>query len=441
MVSFVPHVALAQEDAHRFDVFDDEEEQDEQREETPDDEVVIDEEPPPPPPPVPPEPAPETESAQVTALILPDSDEGMSLASRIGAALTRRLATAVGGRPKPAAELMNPNFAEDRRAEIERGLAAISRGTTAFEDLDLQKALEELELGAGVLLSHQDTLDTNGRSALHRALLLLGVTALYDGDGAEADRFFVALALNAPRFEPGPAEHPSNVIERYAAVRAGLEQRATGTLRVETMPSGATVIVDGVVRGASPLEIGGLADGRHSLVIDRLGSKTAGALASVNGGTTSALELDLEPLPGASVLSQWTARDATEAKRAIAAGRDLGVDRLALLRLDGLRREVEGWWVDAAGDRAIARVVKTKVGEDAEVSADAILAAIAGAEEAQRRAVASPVAAVEGDGTDLVDRWWFWALVGGSALIAATAVTIAVVPRDGPPSNSFILGF
>src|SRR5262249_12622181 len=63
---------------------------------------------------------------------------------------------------------------------------------------------------------------------------------------------------------------------RRAAKRAAVERRAeppvaarkaTGTLSITSTPAGAQVIVDGRLRGASPLELTDLSPGRHEIAL------------------------------------------------------------------------------------------------------------------------------------------------------------------------------
>jgi PKD repeat protein len=71
---------------------------------------------------------------------------------------------------------------------------------------------------------------------------------------------------------------------------------ATGTLRVETTPSGATVRIDGTHVGTSPVERPGLAPGLHSVQASRSGYQTATQSATVTAGTTTTVHITLTPI-------------------------------------------------------------------------------------------------------------------------------------------------
>ncbi len=70
----------------------------------------------------------------------------------------------------------------------------------------------------------------------------------------------------------------------------------TGTLRVETTPSGATVRIDGSNVGTSPVERSGLAPGAHSVQASRSGYQTATQSATVTAGTTTTVHITLTPI-------------------------------------------------------------------------------------------------------------------------------------------------
>jgi PKD repeat protein len=71
----------------------------------------------------------------------------------------------------------------------------------------------------------------------------------------------------------------------------------TGTLRVETTPSGAAVRIDGTDVGTSPVGRSGLAPGSHSVRVSRAGYQTVTQSATVVAGTTTTVRITLTPIP------------------------------------------------------------------------------------------------------------------------------------------------
>ncbi len=95
-----------------------------------------------------------------------------------------------------------------------------------------------------------------------------------------------------------------------------------GTLRVESTPSGAEVLVDGVNQGVAPLHVDGLDAGLHQVVVRLAGYEEGRESIRVEGGEVRTLRLALEPLPfgtlrvesepdGAQVLVDGMRRGAT----------------------------------------------------------------------------------------------------------------------------------
>jgi hypothetical protein len=125
-------------------------------------------------------------------------------------------------------------------------------------------------------------------------------------------------------------------------VRAGLAKGPRASLRVESVPPGAAVIVGGVRRGETPITIDGLAPGSQILWLTRDGffARAVRADAAAEGGR---VEVPLEPVDaehrfGALVDAvRQAGRERRPAAVALAAA--LGVD--AVYVLDGGRAEPE----------------------------------------------------------------------------------------------------
>ncbi len=83
-----------------------------------------------------------------------------------------------------------------------------------------------------------------------------------------ADRAMLALAAQMPDYVPDPSLVPPKVTDRYATIKKNLEDRKKRpALRVTSVPAGATVVVDGVVRGETPLELTDLLPGPHYVAV------------------------------------------------------------------------------------------------------------------------------------------------------------------------------
>ena len=91
------------------------------------------------------------------------------------------------------------------------------------------------------------------------------------------------------------------MLRRLAAVAACLVLLAaspTGSLYVTTLPSGADVWMDGTYVGRSPLVLGGLATGRHTLGLTKTGWDPMQLDVSVVASQTTLSSTKLEPARG-----------------------------------------------------------------------------------------------------------------------------------------------
>lgn len=77
-------------------------------------------------------------------------------------------------------------------------------------------------------------------------------------------------------------------------VWTGVSEGAVAQLRVTTVPAGATVVCDGILREASPVTIDGLASGPHLVSVELAGYVPARKTVMLVGGEKAAVEVKLE---------------------------------------------------------------------------------------------------------------------------------------------------
>lgn len=95
----------------------------------------------------------------------------------------------------------------------------------------------------------------------------------------------------------------------WVACGAGLSALAQGdaapslpTLRIATDPPGALVAVDRVARGNAPVEVGGLAPGKHLVTLTQRGYRDAFETVMLDGSQSRTLEVRLEPIHGSALV-------------------------------------------------------------------------------------------------------------------------------------------
>lgn len=83
-----------------------------------------------------------------------------------------------------------------------------------------------------------------------------------------------------------------------ALATAVCAQTHEGQLRVTSIPDGATVTCDGVLRDATPITVKGLGAGDHLVVVQKPGFAEARRTITLNAGQKAALDIALEPVTG-----------------------------------------------------------------------------------------------------------------------------------------------
>ncbi len=168
------------------------------------------------------------------------------------------------------------------REAIDEGWRAYLRVSVEFAASRLAAARQDAE--ALVALP-------GGAELYADAALRLGAVLLHQGR-AEEGRAVIALALAMDPARPVTlAEFAPDVVEAVDAVRAA-PAAAQQHVRVASVPAGARVEVDGVDRGASPVELE-LARGQH-VIAARAAGYVPRALGAAVDASTSSLRVELE---------------------------------------------------------------------------------------------------------------------------------------------------
>jgi hypothetical protein len=374
------------------------------------------------------------------AIVIPRSAKDASLAGRVGRVLTERLAKHFDVEPIDLETAIAPEAKAERKKDIAAAFAEVEKGTKAFEDLDLETAGSVLETSTNTLLSYLDDLDPEERRTLERSIFTYGATTLFEGETELATSIFVALLLLSPKYAPATDQVPSNVLARFEQLRGHVEERPTGGVKVNTVPEGADVYIDGSFKGASPVEVAGLADGQHVIVARRLGFKPFGTLAPVTADQKASVDIDLEAAEGRDAIDALSPDLAGDLRGVLALGKKISAQKIAVLRIDAKPSgtHIDGILCDTERDALVGRIRDLTVVPDPDVASESIARALLGGEDA--------LVAVEThkkDEAPITEQWWFWAILG--AAVAAAGITVWAVAESGgerhPPPNGIVLGF
>lgn len=377
--------------------------------------------------------------------------------------LVRMLDATEGWDPLAPIEVLR---ALDGRQDLVLEAGYLSRGRALFDDGRLlylqaqpeaavevlEQAVDELERGALVGGTVRD---------LWGAWMLLGTAAWSAGDEARAREAFQSAVAFNPERRPDLADYPPDVIAFYEEERdISLDESAKVTITVDGR--NATVDVDGLIRGPSPLVIERLPPGDHVLwARNELGERATRAL-ELRPVDERRIELYLD----APILAPGEVTPAGRARQTSALYTALGeqarVDHVLLLGIDGI--DVVAQLFNTAS-RSFSAPVRVRLDQGAPYIE--AVRRLVGAESRERAASAEPLAleashvlaelllspermvvattgrAARDDpptrvrSTEARERkpipWWAWAAGGGAAVAIAGGVTAAVLAsRPGP---------
>ncbi|MBX7116607.1 MAG: PEGA domain-containing protein [Myxococcaceae bacterium] len=323
-------------------------------------------------------------------------------------------------------------------------LKLISEGRQAYDNLDIDGAIEKLTQARMYFQAHPAESDSGSLADLS---LALGAAYLQNGLKAEAQRAFVDALLLNPDLKPSTKLFTPDVQAAFARARSDVTKEGQGRLTIATEPMGAAVELRGQALGYTPLPTYALPAGRHLVQAKRPGFATAGTYVVVEASQTVSANLQLTPvgeygtaLALATRLINGNAFEGNgipdEAKELAtrAQSRFLVMVKVSATPVGNAKAHVQVWdtmnfsrlkdvsfTVDASGKNAQAAVKTLRPWLEKPV----VLS----------RAPAMP----SHDGSQPVyKKWWFWTAVGGAAV--AGAVTSAVVVSQRGRSNNFILG-
>lgn len=323
-------------------------------------------------------------------------------------------------------------------------LKLISEGRQAYDNLDIDGAIEKLTQARMYFQSHPAESDSGSLADLS---LALGAAYLQNGLKAEAQRAFVDALLLNPDLKPSTKLFTPDVHAAFARARSELAKAGQGQLTIATEPQGAAVELRGQALGYSPLPTYALPAGRHLVQAERPGFATTGTYVVVEAGHTASVNLKLtavgeysNALALATELVNGNAFDGNgipdEAKAlaGLAQSRFLVLVKVSSTPAGNAKAQVQVWdtmnfsrlkdvsfTVDASGKNAQAAVKALRQWMEKPV----VLSR-------------APVMPRQDGSQPVYKKWWFWTAIGGAAV--AGAVTSAVVVSQRGRSNNFILG-
>ncbi len=165
-----------------------------------------------------------------------------------------------------------------------------SAGKDAFAAGKTQQALEQLR--AALQLYEEGIASVNRVDAIADTLVWLAAASQaleYDADARDFARRAVAIEPEVA----APERYPEAAAALLEDAREKQKKKKGGDLKVTTVPPGATVRVDGVEKGTSPVTIKDLPRGEHYVQASHGEAGIAGERVRVKGGKAETVELKL----------------------------------------------------------------------------------------------------------------------------------------------------
>jgi hypothetical protein len=338
---------------------------------------------------------------------------------------------------------------------LERARERLQAGRQAYLNLDLPAAIEHLTAAVSDFDAAAAALEDP--QGLGEALLFLGASLAFEGRNREASRVFTRLHVQMPHVQPDPNVFNPDVLSLFEAARPRDASNPQAAIMITSEPPGAIAYVDFLPRGITPITVRPLRGGEHVVRVTRAGATPFVQRVTVRSrqqAQTSAYLVDDEASRGlAEALTRVREADVTRLTdgnpiREIA--RILQVDRIGVIRASSAdssdRIALELLVFDAASGRRLVRgtgTVPTSVGElergVGQLVSGALQAALTARQETDTERIPAlppeppPAPAPPPAEPSVVEQWWFWAIIGGAAVVTAAAIGIGIAAANQGP--------
>jgi hypothetical protein len=299
------------------------------------------------------------------------------------------------------------------KESADEGDALVTAGKEAYDNLDLDGAVQKLTDGALFFVKHPTLTQTK---KLAEVFFFLAAAELQNGKKAPAAKDFSRAAVLDAELKPDPKLFGADVQKAFTAAKNEVASKK-GLVLIDSKPSGAVIELDGKPMGATPLTAMELSGGRHHVRALKPGYLQAATFPDVKGSEDLDVKLTLEPLPTYAtwldVANKLIGRAGFDTQKlpssasGLASG--MGSRFLVLVQVTtvrGISSEAEAQvWDTETGDRL--REVKFIV-EDASI----IKTATAIKRWMDRPVAVQVVEAKQTSNDGLLHQPWFWVVTG-----------------------------
>lgn len=332
-------------------------------------------------------------------------------------------------------------------ASLQEGEKLFAEGKELYDNLDPETAITKFQAAATFYTEHPAEVTPE---QLARAYIFLGGSQVLNNDKDAARVAFLRALAADPSATPDVGTFGGDVQAVFVTAQEEHQKKGPGTLSIESFPAGAKVTVRGKDAGVTPLKDMTLPAGRHAVVVTHPGYAPYAVFQEVTSTQPATVKAELEPAPGLAPVLDAARMASTE--KAFEAGvmpPEAGAiaDRLGAryVVLAAVQRDRKGRpqaQVQAWDTRTQARLRGVTIVPGSKERDEGALAAservhqfVTGAVPASSPGFAMPA---------LMKKPWFWAAVGGAALVTTGVVVYANqdrAPGLGPISGTPGLGF
>ncbi len=339
--------------------------------------------------------------------------------------------------------------------------AALGRGLADYENLELARAVDELDQAAGLFESVPAEVEGDTRRGYVTSLTYLGAAQILSGELQQGQEAFRRLLVHDRRVQLDKSVFPPSMARIFESVRRMVVGGPHGTLALFSIPGQARIYVDGLFRGVTPCTLEKLAAGWHLVVVRKMGYETWQGRVGVEVGQESMQRCRLLDLPGGEELTQDVARFTSGMENAKRLGGNLlrilaaaGLKIVALGRLTQSGQQVfvslRLYAVESGMLLGVEDGVFRPDSQDCNRIVDSLFSTLI--KNRSNVLESTPVLVGEGDVLRLKDEerfeqptpvyktWWLWTSLGVGA--ATLAILLAVLlPRGSEPQSQILLQF
>ena len=195
---------------------------------------------------------------------------------------------------------LEPGSGQDALRLIERATELYHAGRQAYENLDSDQATEQLSAACNTFeAGYAGVRDPHTMAITH---VYLASLYMQNGQPEKGAPYYRRALFLEPGLELDINVFAPEDIDALEAQRSLIRSSQKGRVEVRSLPVSSRVYIDNVFRGSSPLEVEGLAPGRHFLRLERDGYERVADVIEIKNGQLAHVEQRMIPLRGMAEL-------------------------------------------------------------------------------------------------------------------------------------------